>query len=71
VNRLKGCVIGQKVCNGEWICDWVYVRLVGKGGWGGVEWGVGRVCGCVRNTKALPHLHFSGQASLGPGIILL
>jgi hypothetical protein len=37
VNRLKGCVIGQKVCNGEWICDWVYFRLmVFSGGVGGV-----------------------------------
>jgi hypothetical protein len=60
----EGCVIGQKVCNGEWICDWVYVRAGGVGwggvGWGGVGWGGvggGGVCGCVRNTKALTHLH--------------
>ncbi len=49
MNRLKGCVTEQKVCNGEWICDWVYFRLMvfsAGVGWGGVGWGgsVG-VCG--------------------------
>ncbi len=47
-----GCVSGLMVFSGG--MGW---GEVGVWGWGGVSWGGGGACGCVRNTKALTHLH--------------